>query len=212
MGISRRTDYALRLIAMLAQTDGSPMSVRVAAEYQDVPYSFARGIQHALVLSGLVKARRGAHGGIMLAHPADEITVWDVIESIQGTLTISVCSVDPEWCKRSKSCPFHHIWLDVDEVVHDKLSTVTIADMVTEQGILLSKTQLERLASIKKASDEDAVPASEQERHHETWSKRAIRAAERREARESKPKVPGKAAKTRTASEASENATVQDGS
>ncbi len=188
---------------MLAQVDGTPMSVRVAAECQDVPYSFARGIQHGLVLSGLVTARRGAHGGILLARPADEITLWDVIEAVQGTLSISVCSVDPDWCKRSSSCPFHTVWVDVDQAVHDRLVSVTIADMVARQ----------RLSSLKATSDIASLTTRTQEQRHETWSRRAVRAAQRREERNSAPTGSGKGAKGPLATpEVPEGETARDGS
>ena len=71
MEVSRRTDYAIRILLELARSDGAPVSVRALAETQDVPYAFARGIQRELVSAGLVESRRGALGGIMLARRAE---------------------------------------------------------------------------------------------------------------------------------------------
>jgi len=71
MEVSRRTDYAIRMLLQLARSDGEPISVRALAEAQDVPYAFARGIQRGLVSAGLVESRRGTHGGIILARPAE---------------------------------------------------------------------------------------------------------------------------------------------
>ena len=48
MDISRKTDYALRILSMLVESGDELLSVRVAAEQVDVPYSFARSIQHGL--------------------------------------------------------------------------------------------------------------------------------------------------------------------
>ena len=75
MEVSRRTDYAIRMLLELARSDGAPISVRSLAESQDVPYAFARGIQRELVAAGLVESRRGAHGGIVLARPAERISL-----------------------------------------------------------------------------------------------------------------------------------------
>jgi len=54
MDVTRRTDYAIRLISALTESQGKPLSVREAAEAYSVPYAFARSIQHALVQAGLV--------------------------------------------------------------------------------------------------------------------------------------------------------------
>lgn len=66
MDISRKTDYALRMLAMLAEDPECLLSVRTAAEEVNVPYSFARSIQHGLVQAGIVESLRGAHGGMRL--------------------------------------------------------------------------------------------------------------------------------------------------
>ena len=56
MDISRKTDYALRMLAMLAEDPERLLSVRTAAEEVNVPYSFARSIQHGLVQAGIVES------------------------------------------------------------------------------------------------------------------------------------------------------------
>ena len=58
MDISRKTDYALRMLAMLAEEPERLLSVRTAAEEVNVPYSFARSIQHGLVQAGIVESLR----------------------------------------------------------------------------------------------------------------------------------------------------------
>ena len=130
MSISRRTDYAIRLVAALAQSDGQPLSVRVASEQQDVPYAFARSIQHDLVLSGIVESRRGARGGIVLARPADELTVLDVVEAVQGDLAMSICTHDEDWCPRARHCVFHRLWQGADALLRDYLSKQSIRELL----------------------------------------------------------------------------------
>ena len=66
MDISRKTDYALRMLAMLAEDPERLLSVRTAAEEVNVPYSFARSIQHGLVQAGIVESLRGVHGGMQI--------------------------------------------------------------------------------------------------------------------------------------------------
>ena len=78
MDISRKTDYALRMLSMLAEGEDCLLSVRTAAESVDVPYSFARSIQHGLVQAGIIESLRGVRGDVykrqegILTHVAPE--------------------------------------------------------------------------------------------------------------------------------------------
>lgn len=130
MDISRRTDYAIRLIAALVSSDGKPVSVRIAAEAQEVPYAFARSIQHDLVLSGLVISRRGARGGMVLAKDPETLTLLDIIEAVQGPVTVAVCANEPDWCNREKNCPFHAVWQGANELLIDYLSSVSVKQLL----------------------------------------------------------------------------------
>ena len=68
MDISRKTDYALRMLAMLAEDPERLLSVRTAAEEVNVPYSFARSIQHGLVpVSYTHLAPKGRHTNLLSA-------------------------------------------------------------------------------------------------------------------------------------------------
>ncbi len=64
MDITRRTDYAIRMLMELAVSDECPVSVRVLAEKHAVPYAFARAVQRDLLTAGLVATTRGAAGGL----------------------------------------------------------------------------------------------------------------------------------------------------
>jgi len=132
--ITRRTDYAIRILLELARVGGGPLSVRELAERQSVPYAFARGIQRELVAAGLVIARRGAHGGIVLARPAEEITLRDITIAMQHDVACSVCSRDPEWCNRMSTCEVHPVWSEVDSMVGDFLATKSLAGLLEKKG------------------------------------------------------------------------------
>jgi Rrf2 family protein len=134
VGVSRRTDYAIRILLELARSDGAPVSVRALAESQDVPYAFARGIQRELVSARLVESRRGAQGGILLARPAEQISLLDVVEAMQGPPSCSVCTSDPGWCKRIGGCSVHGIWSEADKMVSEYLGTKSLAGLIDSEG------------------------------------------------------------------------------
>ena len=132
MEISRRTDYALRMIAALFQNEGMPLSVSSAAKLQDVPYSFARSIQHDLVKSGILTTVRGAHGGMVLAADADELTLAKLIEATQGPIKVAACLSEDGWCPRDTDCAFHKEWIHTSKLLYNHLSSITIKKLLED--------------------------------------------------------------------------------
>ena len=130
MDISRKTDYALRILAMLVENGNELLSVRVAAEEVDVPYSFARSIQHGLVQAGIIESLRGVRGGMRLKVDPAEITIYEIIKAVQGPIDINECTAPDGGCPRMSTCCFHPLWLGVEALVGDYLSSVTLADVV----------------------------------------------------------------------------------
>lgn len=133
MDITRKTDYALRILSMLVKNEDDLLSVRVAAEQVDVPYSFARSIQHGLAQAGIIESLRGVHGGMRLKADPSKITLYDVLEAVQGPLAINDCTAPSADCARMDYCCFHPLWLGTEALVRDYLSSITLADLVTWQ-------------------------------------------------------------------------------
>ncbi|MCL2756487.1 MAG: Rrf2 family transcriptional regulator [Coriobacteriia bacterium] len=147
MDITRRTDYAIRLIAALIENKGAPLSVREVAEKQDIPYAFARSIQHDLALGGFIRSLRGARGGMILAKDPDSFTLLEFIETLQGAVSIAVCTTEPGWCPRDEDCTFHNVWLNANTMLRDYLSSATIKD------ILEGKYSLPSVVAISQDAD-----------------------------------------------------------
>lgn len=134
MEITRRTDYAIRILMDLARRDDGPVSVRKLAEEQDVPYAFARGIQRDLVSAGLVTSQRGATGGIVLARTAADISLLQIIEATQGSISCAVCVRDRDWCSRMGGCSVHGVWRGADELMAEYLGSKSLAGLVGGEG------------------------------------------------------------------------------
>jgi Rrf2 family protein len=132
--ISRRTDYALRILLDLARSDGTPVSVRTIAERQDVPYAFARGIGSELVSAGMVESRRGVNGGFVLVRDPESVTVLEVVEAMQGPISCAVCTSDPGWCKRMGGCSVHDVWSGADEMLREYLGSKSLAGLIGSEG------------------------------------------------------------------------------
>ena len=133
MEITRRTDYAIRILMALARSGGGPVSVRVLAESQDVPYAFARGIQRDLAAAGLVESRRGAAGGAVLAREPGDITLLDVVHATQASSSCAVCTNDPTWCSRMNGCSVHRVWREADEMMAGYLGSKSLAGLIGQE-------------------------------------------------------------------------------
>ena len=133
MEITRRADYAIRILMELARCGGGPVSVRTLAKNQDVPYAFARGIQRDLAVAGLVTARRGAAGGAVLARPASDITLLDVVRATQTSTSCSVCVNDPTWCNRMGGCSVHQVWREADDMMAGYLGSKSLAGLIGQE-------------------------------------------------------------------------------
>jgi Rrf2 family protein len=121
--ITRRTDYAIRiLLALAGRPDGEPLSSRELGKLQDVPHAFARSIVTELVGAGFVTSRRGAGGGVALARPAAQITLLEVIRALEGGLSLNLCTHDDDYCRRAASCAMHEVWLEAEAVLSRHLS------------------------------------------------------------------------------------------
>ena len=108
MDITRRCDYACRILRAAYQSGEAYVSVSDIAEDEDIPYAFARSIQHDLVKGGLIKTVRGARGGLVLNCDPAEVTLLEVLEAVQGPVSVSLCAIDPDYCAEAgRQCAYN---------------------------------------------------------------------------------------------------------
>ena len=87
MKISRSTGYALVAVGYIAQyyQDGAVLAARVSKEY-GIPLEYLLKILQQLVRANVLRSKRGPRGGFFLARPAEEITMLEIIEAVDGPL------------------------------------------------------------------------------------------------------------------------------
>ncbi len=151
MAINWRTDYAIRLMCELAKNSaGERDTVRRTADAVSVPYDYARTIARDLVSAGLLTSRRGVGGGVVLARPAEEITILDIMKAMDDEASLSLCTKNPAVCGRVETCAIHvGVWRGLDVLIEGYLARHTLADAVAlgtelEQS-LASRTGASRL-------------------------------------------------------------------
>lgn len=138
MRITQEADYALRIACMLAQSGEDRESAADIAEQTSVSARFTLKILHKLVGGGLVRSFKGSNGGYTLALPAEQISLRDIIELIDGPLAISRCIDDSHQCSREggdkSRCILYHIFCRINDGVAKKLSGISVADVCEDNA------------------------------------------------------------------------------
>lgn len=132
MDITRRCDYACRIIRAAYRAQERYRSVADISAEESIPYAFARSIQHELVQAGLITTVRGARGGLQLNCDPKTTTVLDVLEALQGPISVSPCAADPDFCEKSPQCEYNRVWLHADDLLRSYFASVTLEDLFSE--------------------------------------------------------------------------------
>jgi Rrf2 family protein len=126
MQITRQADYALRAMVYLSKLEPTQRAATSQiAETKNIPPSFLAKIISQLSIAGLIHTSRGARGGVTLSRPAKEISILEVVEAIDGPISLNECTISPDGCPFSGDCPLHDIWCETQAQLVEKLRKTT---------------------------------------------------------------------------------------
>jgi Rrf2 family protein len=135
MQLTMSREYAIRAMVYLAmQPYGAVAQIADISREWEIPETFLRKISTRLVKSGLISSRRGVGGGIQLARPAEEITLLDVIEAVEGKFYANECLIENRECHRAPWCEVHSVWCVVQSTVRSILSTKSLKQIAQESS------------------------------------------------------------------------------
>jgi Rrf2 family protein len=141
MKLSTRGCYGLRALLELALNyGGKPVLMRAIAENQNISRKYLHALLTALKSAGYVRSVRGSGGGYLLAKPPAKIQVHDVLQVLEGSLSITDCVEDPDTCPRSQRCVTHELWQDLSAAVEKLLAGVTLQDLVVRHTAKASES------------------------------------------------------------------------
>ena len=140
MQLTRFGDYAVRgLIHLAIKDNGGLATLSEIAKDQYVPLSFLAKVMQALSKAGLVIAYRGKGGGFSLARRAEDITIKDVIEAVEGPIILNRCLIRNGECKSDLYCGAHPVWRDAQQAIVKVLEEYSVADLAKKQKEKLPK-------------------------------------------------------------------------
>ncbi len=128
--IRQNTDYALRVLVILARHYGNqPVSTRILARQGDIAYQFACKIMQQLHQARLVKSSMGPKGGFFLARPPSKINILQVIQALQGPVSLNKC-FGIEGCPRRRNCPVSASLAGLQKQIETSLRSITLAKLL----------------------------------------------------------------------------------
>lgn len=134
MKLSTKGRYSVRFMVDLAMHYGEgPILLKDIAERQDVSEKYLWQLIPPLKNVGLVCSFRGAHGGYTLAKTPKQITLKDIVTTVEGPMCLVECVDDPSLCRRTETCVSRDIWQEISEKVLYILGSYTLEDMAERQ-------------------------------------------------------------------------------
>jgi len=113
---------------------GQLLSIREMAAALGISPHFLTKTLQRLSAKGLLVSYRGPNGGVALARPADEITLLDVVEAIDGLDVVRRCVMGLPECSDEHPCSLHRYWKEIRERILEMLSGKSVGALVREMG------------------------------------------------------------------------------
>ena len=128
--MSKLTDYAILVLAYLAETRDPRHSAADVADHTGLTAATASKLLKGLTRAGLVDSVRGAQGGYALTRGPSEITAAQVIDALEGPLAITECSSSDSHCDLEPGCRVSEAWRRINLGIHQVLEEITLAQLI----------------------------------------------------------------------------------
>lgn len=119
--VTATMDYAVRAAVAIARNGGEPLTASAIAQSEGMPHRFLATVLSTLRRSHVLHSRRGGDGGYWLSHPAEEITLGDLVRAVEGEI---FDANDPRTAATSG------LWAEVAASVNETFDAISLADLV----------------------------------------------------------------------------------
>ncbi len=133
MRMSTKAQYAVRAMVNLnLHSEGQPVSLRDISLRESISLTYLEQLFVKLRRGEIVKSVRGPGGGYLLARPAKDIQVDEIIDSVEESLVPVSCMDQKNGCACEDQCVTHNVWHGLGEKIRQFLSSITLDDLTTE--------------------------------------------------------------------------------
>ncbi|MGD0910333.1 MAG: Rrf2 family transcriptional regulator [Terracidiphilus sp.] len=132
MQLTRAADYGVRVMICLAAGADARISLIELAHATNAPLSFLSKVLQALSRADLISSRRGQSGGFRMSNRGRAASMLDVIEAVDGKISLNRCLIAGKSCSRKHSCPAHPVWEDAQRAMLQVLGSAKIASLAAD--------------------------------------------------------------------------------
>lgn len=132
--LTRRGDYAIRAMLLLAQEPGVVTGAEIARR-TGIPERLVRQVMGQLVRADLVSARIGRRGGYWLAEGGSAISVLAIVEAVEGDARPQRCVLSGAACNANNRCQVHDIFARAQDALIGRLAEATLAAAVGKNPV-----------------------------------------------------------------------------
>ena len=127
MQVSKKAQYGIRAMVYLAKNSSKDKvcPIKEISGKEGIPFDFLEKIVSELEKAGLVKAKRGSHGGYFLSKKANKITAKEIVETLESTVPVGCAG-----CAKIEACSAKNLWDEVQDSLEDTLSSKTLEDLI----------------------------------------------------------------------------------
>ena len=146
MKISTKGRYGLRAVLDIAMHDEAASVSSIAAR-QFISENYLERLIAMLKKAGIVNSLRGAQGGYVLARPADEISVGEVLRALEGDLNPVDCAErdgSGELCEGADTCVTKFVWKRISDSINQAVDNLMISELARDGRHLLSENGCDR--------------------------------------------------------------------
>jgi Rrf2 family protein len=149
--LSKKADYGLLAMRhMAANRDRAAIPAREIAEAYDIPAELLAKVLQKLVRARLLASHQGIRGGYGLSRAAATISVADVIQAVDGPLTVTACSDTDHSCDQYSKCSIRDpLWRVTDRIVA-ALAATSVADLAAEMALPVADSVPVAVLSVRK--------------------------------------------------------------
>ncbi len=151
MKLSTKGRYAVMALADIAlNSGGSAVSLADVAGRQEISVEYLEQLFGKLRRAGLVDSVRGPGGGYLLALPAEDIRIADIISAVEEAMQITRCQGDAiDGCVGGEKCVTHELWAALGRQIYGFLASITLGDVIERRNLALA-------ASVRRAKAQPA--------------------------------------------------------
>ena len=131
--LSKLSDYALVLMTFLATRDGCRASARTLAEGTRIPMPTVVKLLKLLAAGGTLRSIQGRSGGYRLGRAPSEVSVREIIETVEGPIALTECNRDAGNCVIEDSCQVQHHWLMINGALRHSLGNISLEDLTARK-------------------------------------------------------------------------------